>query len=151
MQIWMRFIKIVIKICFPTRLKYILRKFVKDLSPPKGFLCLGGGGGGGGHNTITTFMKQIQFCILTGGASNEYPQHMFLWRTGKNYPRIITKYSFLRSPLLRHWSPGICYEILNIVISETWSSTPEPVRESLFYCYIFFELPYLLLIAYTSM
>ena len=27
------------------------------------------------------------------GTSNEYPQHMFLWRTGENYPIIITKYS----------------------------------------------------------
>ena len=29
------------------------------------------------------------------GASNEYPQHMFLWRNKKNFPKIITKYSFL--------------------------------------------------------
>ena len=28
------------------------------------------------------------------GASNEYPQCMFLWITGENYPRIIIKYSF---------------------------------------------------------
>ena len=28
-------------------------------------------------------------------ASNEYPQHMFIWRTGANYPIIITKYSSL--------------------------------------------------------
>ena len=34
------------------------------------------------------------------GASNEYPQHMFLWRTGENYPRIIIKYSSLSSPQL---------------------------------------------------
>ena len=33
------------------------------------------------------------------GASNEYTQHMFLWRNGENYPRIITKYSSLTSPL----------------------------------------------------
>ena len=26
------------------------------------------------------------------GASNEYPQHIFLWRNGENYPIIITKY-----------------------------------------------------------
>ena len=24
--------------------------------------------------------------------SNEYPQHMFLWRTDKNYPSVIIKY-----------------------------------------------------------
>ena len=34
------------------------------------------------------------------GASNEYPQHMFLWRTWENYPKIITKYSSLTIPLL---------------------------------------------------
>ena len=28
------------------------------------------------------------------------PQHMFLWRNKKPYPRIITKYSFL-SPLIQ--------------------------------------------------
>ena len=33
------------------------------------------------------------------GTSNEYPQHMFLWRNKKNYPRIITKYSSLTIPL----------------------------------------------------
>ena len=26
------------------------------------------------------------------GTSNEYPQHMFLWRTEENYPRVVTKY-----------------------------------------------------------
>ena len=31
------------------------------------------------------------------GASNEYPQHMFLWKNKKNYPRIITKYSFVNN------------------------------------------------------
>ena len=31
------------------------------------------------------------------GASNEYPQHTFLWRTRENYPRIIIKYCFLSS------------------------------------------------------
>ena len=33
------------------------------------------------------------------GASNEYPQHVSLLRTGENYPRIITKYSSLTSPM----------------------------------------------------
>ena len=28
------------------------------------------------------------------GDSNEYPQHMFLWRTDENYPSIIIKSSF---------------------------------------------------------
>ena len=36
-------------------------------------------------------------------ASNEYPQHtIILWRTEENYPRIITKYSSLTSPLAMH-------------------------------------------------
>ena len=26
------------------------------------------------------------------GATNEYPQHMFLWRNNQNYPLIVTKY-----------------------------------------------------------
>ena len=33
------------------------------------------------------------------GASNEYPQHMFLWRNKKNDLIIITKYSSLTTPL----------------------------------------------------
>ena len=33
--------------------------------------------------------------VLIRRASNEYQQHMFLWRTGENYPIIITKYSSL--------------------------------------------------------
>ena len=32
-------------------------------------------------------------------ACNEYPQHRILWRNGENYPRIITKYSSLISPM----------------------------------------------------
>ena len=36
------------------------------------------------------------------GASDEYPQHMFLWRTGENYPVILTK-SSLTIPLLFGW------------------------------------------------
>ena len=34
------------------------------------------------------------------GTFNEYPQHMFLWRTVENYPIIITKYSSLTIPLI---------------------------------------------------
>ena len=33
------------------------------------------------------------------GASNEYLQHIFLWRNKKKCPRIITKYSSLTIPL----------------------------------------------------
>ena len=33
------------------------------------------------------------------GASNEYPQHMLLWRNKKKYPRSITKYFSLTIPL----------------------------------------------------
>ena len=35
------------------------------------------------------------------GTSNEYPQHIFLWRNWGNDHRIITKYSCLTSPLLK--------------------------------------------------
>ena len=31
------------------------------------------------------------------GASNEFQQHVFLWRTGENYPKIITKILFLNN------------------------------------------------------
>ena len=43
--------------------------------------------------------RQIDRQIDRRGASNEYPQHMFLWRNKKNYPTIITKYSSLTSLL----------------------------------------------------
>ena len=33
------------------------------------------------------------------GTSNEYLQHMFLWRIEENYPIIITQYSYLTNPL----------------------------------------------------
>ena len=42
------------------------------------------------------------------GVSNEYPQHMFLWRTGENYPRIITKYSSLTIPLGKKDHSVVC-------------------------------------------
>ena len=35
--------------------------------------------------------------------SNEYPQHMFLLKNKKNYPRIITKYSSLTIPLSKYF------------------------------------------------
>ena len=36
------------------------------------------------------------------GASNDYPQYMFLLRNGENYPIIITKYTSIIIPLLYH-------------------------------------------------
>ena len=51
-----------------------------------------------GHSQIDGSDYCVYMCqnIYCGnyGASNEYPQHMFLWRTGENYPTILTKYSF---------------------------------------------------------
>ena len=38
--------------------------------------------------------------IRSLGASNEYPQHMFLWKNKKKYPRIITKFSSVTNPLM---------------------------------------------------
>ena len=34
------------------------------------------------------------------GISKEYPQNMFLWSPGENYPRIIIENSSLTNPLL---------------------------------------------------
>ena len=42
------------------------------------------------------------------GASNEYPQHTFLWRTGENYPIIITKYSPLDNSSESETSKLLC-------------------------------------------
>ena len=45
--------------------------------------------------------------IIRRDVSNEYPQHMFLWRNKKKYPLIITKYSFLTIPLLVGTKPPL--------------------------------------------
>ena len=37
-------------------------------------------------------MLWVLIRIASRGDSNEYPQHMFLWRTDENYPSIIIKY-----------------------------------------------------------
>ena len=37
------------------------------------------------------------------GISNEYSQHMFLWRIEANYPRIIAKYSSLTPSPAEPW------------------------------------------------
>ena len=47
------------------------------------------------------------------GTSNEYPQHMFLWRNQKKYARVITKYSSLTIPL-----------IINILHFLIWRTVP---------------------------
>ena len=39
------------------------------------------------------------------GDSNEYPQHVFLWRTVENYPLIILKYP----PYLLHWKGTVIF------------------------------------------
>ena len=52
------------------------------------------------------------------GTSNEYPQHMFLWRTGENYPIIITKYSSLTIPMSQIL---IRLEALWIQLMAVWS------------------------------
>ena len=46
------------------------------------------------------------------GAYNEYPQHIFLWRTGENYPRIITKYVSLTSSV---WPRIACTQLWPII------------------------------------
>ena len=44
-------------------------------------------------------MLWVLIRIASWGDSNEYPQHMFLWRNKQNYPFIIMKYP----PLTFHW------------------------------------------------
>ena len=61
------------------------------------------------------------------GASNEYPQHMFLWRTGENYPIIITKYSSLTIPLTLAndtiWLHLVYLKVISLIYSlSTWCS-----------------------------
>ena len=52
MRNWMRFVKVVIKYvplpADPSSHSYILRKYVREITPPKGILGLGVGVGGGG-------------------------------------------------------------------------------------------------------
>ena len=51
------------------------------------------------------FLHKNIYCVYS--ISNEYPKHIFLLRTNKNYPRIIIKYSSLTIPLygkqIMHW------------------------------------------------
>ena len=42
------------------------------------------------------------------GASNEYLQHMFLWRTGVNYPRITTIHSSSLASVLSNSHQPAC-------------------------------------------
>ena len=60
------------------------------------------------------------------GASNECPQHMFLWRNKKNYPRIIIKNSSLSSPM-KHiyflFGPYLGHRMMMIIWSFTSLST----------------------------
>ena len=45
--------------------------------------------------------------IAIRGDSNEYAQHMFLWRTVENYPLIIIKYP----PYLLHWKGTVIFTL----------------------------------------
>ena len=51
------------------------------------------------HSVALQMSTRYSFKAPQCGTSNEYPQHMFLWRNKKYYPIIITKYSSLTSPL----------------------------------------------------
>ena len=42
--------------------------------------------------SIKTYVVGTLMHNICKGDCNEYPQHMFLWRTDKNYPSIIIKY-----------------------------------------------------------
>ena len=43
-------------------------------------------------NNIHVFCGYSLESPRRGGDSNDYPQHIFLWRNKQNYPSIITKY-----------------------------------------------------------
>ena len=49
---------------------------------------------------VGTHQNRLAVCCGDSSESNEYPQHMFLWRTDKNYPSIIIKYP----PYLFFWT-----------------------------------------------
>ena len=63
------------------------------------------------------------------GNSNEYPQHMFLWRNKQNYPLIITKYA----PDLFHW----IWLILFVDCVEKWTSVLETLQSLLHLCQLY--------------
>ena len=68
----------------------------------------------------------ISLCISPRwGTSNEYPQQMFLWRTGENYPTVITKYSSLTIPLIEPFRLGLymVYEWFAGIFTFRWSSS----------------------------
>ena len=50
------------------------------------------------------FWVLIRIASSRRGDSNEYPEHMFLWRTDENYPSIIIKYP----PYLFFWKSNTC-------------------------------------------
>ena len=59
-----------------------------------------------GYPLLSVAMIFLQFSIkcicctwVLIRTSNEYPQHMFLWKNKRNFPQIITKYSSLTTPL----------------------------------------------------
>ena len=51
------------------------------------------------HKNLIIYMLWYSLEVPHWGTSNEYPQHMFLWRIRENYPIIITKYTSLTVPL----------------------------------------------------
>ena len=50
--------------------------------------------------TTEVVLMSTRNMFLSRGDSNEYPQHMFLWRNKQNYLLIITKYA----PYLSYWT-----------------------------------------------
>ena len=74
-------------------------------TPDKPEQCCQGRVFGDNLGIIFLFLRKNICCgysleVPRWGASNEYPQHMLLWRTGENYPWIIVKYSSLTNLLL---------------------------------------------------
>ena len=75
------------------------------------------------------------------GDSNEYPQHIFLWRNKENYPLIITKYP----PYLFHWVLFSYLYFLKIFRNEITAVYSPPM----FYLFNI-SLPYLITLSATD-
>ena len=83
------------------------------------------------------------------GASNEYPQHVFLWGIQENYPGIIIKYACLMGPLNRPEGPSLRPRLeyyKNKNISCSWASA-EQIYSVTYLCLAAMEYKLIILIA----
>ena len=71
--------------------------------------------------------------MLWWGTSNEYPQHMLLWRHSEKYPRILAKHSSISAPVWtvegthRGWSGVVkvscilCHRGIQLILANSWA------------------------------